>query len=84
MGKQSVLRWSKQLEAQHHRQKLATKINMEILKREIEQYPDAYQYERAERCESEENRKRLEAFRNQPKKQRSHLPKRILKNGNIF
>jgi transposase len=49
VGKMSVLRWSKQIEAQRTRHKPATKIDMEALKRDVEQYPDAYQYERAER-----------------------------------
>ena len=49
VGKISVWRWSKPIEAQRHRHKPATKINMEALKREVEQHPDAYQYERAER-----------------------------------
>lgn len=49
VGKKSVFRWSKQLEAQPRRDKPATKIDMEALKRDVEQYPDAYQYERAER-----------------------------------
>ncbi len=45
----SVLRWSKNIESITKRNKPATKIDMEALKRDVEQYPDAYQYERAER-----------------------------------
>ena len=45
----SVLRWSKTLESITKRNKPATKIDMEALKRDVEQHPDAYQYERAER-----------------------------------
>ena len=48
VGQASVSRWSKQIEARR-RNKPATKIDMEALKQEVEQYPDAYQYERAER-----------------------------------
>ena len=49
VGKASVFRWSKQTEAKRTRNKPATKIDMEALKQDVEQYPDAYQYERAER-----------------------------------
>jgi transposase len=49
VGKASVLRWSKPIEAQGTRNKPATKINMEGLKTDVEMYPDAYPYERAER-----------------------------------
>lgn len=45
----SVMRWSNNIESIKKRNKPATKINMEALKRDVEQYPDAYQYERAER-----------------------------------
>jgi transposase len=49
VGTDSIVRWSKKLEAQRTRNKPATKINMEALKQDIETYPDAYQYERAQR-----------------------------------
>lgn len=49
IGINSVVRWSKKLEPQRTRNKPATKINMEALKRDIGSYPDAYQYERAQR-----------------------------------
>jgi transposase len=49
IGINSVVRWSKKLEPQRTRNKPATKINMEELKRDIKSYPDAYQYERAQR-----------------------------------
>ena len=42
VGKMSVFRWSKQIEAQRTRNKLATKIEMEVLKRDVEQDHDAY------------------------------------------
>ena len=38
-----------ELEPQIHRYKPATKIDMKALKRDIEEHPDAYQYERAKR-----------------------------------
>lgn len=49
VGLASVVRWSKKLEPQTKRYKPATKIDMEALKEDIKLYPDAYQYERAER-----------------------------------
>lgn len=49
VGLKSVLRWSQNIESITKRNKPATKIDMEALKRDVEQYPDAYQYERAER-----------------------------------
>ncbi len=45
----SVMRWSNNIESIKKRNKPATKIDMEALKRDVEQYPDAYQFERAER-----------------------------------
>ena len=49
VGINSIVRWSKKLEPQRTRDKPATKINMEALKQDVEAYPDAYQYERAQR-----------------------------------
>lgn len=49
VGKASVFRWSKNVEVRRTRQKPATKIDMEKLKPDVEKYPDAYQYERAQR-----------------------------------
>jgi hypothetical protein len=49
VGVASVLRWSKNIEAKTTRHKIATKIDMEALKMDVETYPDAYQYERAGR-----------------------------------
>ncbi|CAK8724260.1 Transposase Synechocystis PCC 6803 domain-containing protein [Candidatus Electronema aureum] len=49
MSESSVRRWLKCLEPCQTRNKPATKIDMERLTRDVEQYPDAYQYERAER-----------------------------------
>ena len=45
----SVMRWSNNIESIKKRNKPATKIDMEALKLDVEKYPDAYQYERAER-----------------------------------
>lgn len=49
IGKTTLVRWHTKLEPQLKRNKPATKINMEALKQDVEKYPDAYQYERAER-----------------------------------
>jgi transposase len=44
----TVLRWKKRLEPKLTRNKPATKIDMDALKKHVEDYPDAYQYERAQ------------------------------------
>ncbi|CAK0771903.1 hypothetical protein CCP3SC5AM1_760001 [Gammaproteobacteria bacterium] len=49
IGMSTLMRWSKKLEPQLTRNKPATKIDMEALKKDIVEFPDAYQYERAER-----------------------------------
>ena len=51
----SVMRWSKTLESITKRNKPATKIDMEALKRDVEAYPDAYLKERAERLQVSHN-----------------------------
>jgi len=49
VGVTSIVRWVKKPEPQTHRHKPATKLDMDALKDDIKLYPDAYQYERAER-----------------------------------
>lgn len=49
IGIASVVRWAKNINSKKTRHKPATKIDMEALKKDIETYPDAYQYERAKR-----------------------------------
>ena len=49
ISKATVFRWTKRLKAKRTRHKLATKINADILRKDVELYPDAYQYERAQR-----------------------------------
>jgi len=44
----TLFRWKNQLEPKTRRNKPATKIDMEALKQHVEDYPDAYQYERAQ------------------------------------
>jgi transposase len=48
-SKNTVFRWTKQLEPCETRNKPATKIDMDALASDVKLYPDAYQYERAER-----------------------------------
>jgi len=45
----SLFRWQKCLEPKLKRDKPATKIDMSALALDVEQYPDAYQHERAAR-----------------------------------
>lgn len=49
VGKASVMRWLIELAPKKTRNKPATKIDMESLKKDVEEYPDSYQYERASR-----------------------------------
>lgn len=49
VSKASVMRCLIELEPKKTRNKPATKINMDTLKKDVEEHPDSYQYERAER-----------------------------------
>lgn len=49
VGIASVTRWLKNPEPKKTRNKPATKIDMDALARDVQDYPDAYQYERARR-----------------------------------
>ena len=49
VGKESIVRWAKNIESKNTRNKPTIKIDMEALQKDIEVYPDAYQYERAKR-----------------------------------
>lgn len=49
IGVASVVRWANRLESCLTRNKPAMKIDMEALAKDVELYPDAYQYERAAR-----------------------------------
>lgn len=49
VGKASLVRWNARLEPCRTRHKPAAKIGDEALRRDVELYPDAYQYERAAR-----------------------------------
>ena len=44
----TLFRWSKRIEPKLTRNKPSTKIDMEALKKDVEQYPDRYQYERSQ------------------------------------
>ena len=49
VGKASVMRWLVEIEPKKHRNKPATKINMDLLREDVINFPDSFQYERAER-----------------------------------
>ena len=49
VGVASVMRWSKNPNPLKNRNKPATKIDMEALKKDIQDSPDSYQYERAKK-----------------------------------
>lgn len=49
VGKASVMRWLVELAPKKTRNKPATKIDMDSLKKDIEEHPDSYQHERASR-----------------------------------
>ena len=49
VGVATIVRWNKQLEPKASRDRSCPKITDEALLADVEQYPDAYQYERAER-----------------------------------
>ena len=49
IGIASLMRWNKRPEPKTTRNRAATKIDADALRRDVEDYPDAYQYERAER-----------------------------------
>lgn len=54
VGIASVTRWIKNPEPKLTRNKPATKIDMDALSRDVVDYPDAYQYERAKRLGASE------------------------------
>jgi len=49
ISKAALFRWSKNIEPQKSRNKKASKIDMEALRKDIELHPDSYCYERAAR-----------------------------------
>ncbi len=49
IGKASLVRWNKELEPKLHRNKPATKLDMEQLKADVAAHPDSDYYERAKR-----------------------------------
>ena len=55
IAKASIQNWLKKLEPCSKRNKPATKINMEDLKKDLVLYPDAYLAERAERLNVSKN-----------------------------
>ena len=49
IGKDTLTRWHKCLEPKQTKERPSIKLNPSKLEQDIQQYPDAYQYERAER-----------------------------------
>jgi Transposase len=49
VGKASVMRWLVELEPKRKRNKPATKIDMDLLQADVVNFPDSFQYERAQR-----------------------------------
>lgn len=49
VGKASVMRWLVELEPKKKRNKPATKIDMDLLRADVVNFPDSFQYERAQR-----------------------------------
>ena len=49
ISRAAIFRWSKKIAAKKERNKPSQKIDQEALKRDIEEYPDSYSHERAER-----------------------------------
>ena len=49
ISRAAIFRWTKNIEPQKNRDRKSTKINMEVLRQDIELYPDSYCYERAAR-----------------------------------
>ena len=55
MSPNTIFRWSKRIGPKDKRDKGATKIDMEKLKEDVKNNPDAYQYERADRFKVSQN-----------------------------
>ena len=49
VGIASLVRWSKKIEPKIYRREKGLKIDLENLRQDVRDYPDAYQYERASR-----------------------------------
>ncbi len=45
----TLFRWQRRIEPKADRDKPATKIDMEALRKDVEEHPDHYQYERAKK-----------------------------------
>ena len=43
----TLFRWQQRIEPKTKRNKPSTKIDMEVLRKDVQDYPDRYQYERA-------------------------------------
>lgn len=75
----NLSRWQKCLEPKKTRNKPASKIDMEALRQDVENAPDDYQYERAERFGVSESgiAKALKRLNISHKKKRSVIPRQM-------
>ena len=49
VASRSIVDWLKRLEPMKHRKRRSSTIDLDALKQDVENFPDAYKYERAER-----------------------------------
>jgi transposase len=87
VGKASVSRWEKEIEAKQRRsKKVSTKIREEELRRDVEKYGDGYQYERAERLGMSQSGicYALKRLGMSVKKKPIHTPKPVLNKDAVF
>ena len=86
VGKARGVRWSKRLEVQASRNQPTTKIDMDALKQDVKEYPDAYPSERAPRLGGSRRGigDALNRLGMSRKNQRSHLRKQRSWHGAMF
>lgn len=84
IGTATLTRWKTKLEPQPTRNKPATKIDRAALAKDVEIYPDAYQYERAERlgCSQRGIGEALKRLKITYKKKRCRIRKPTTTHGN--
>ena len=82
----SVFLWSKNVQAKSKRNRGPVKIDHEALKQDVGRYPDAYQYERAERLGVSRNcvHFALKRLKITYKKKSAASPRRMSKSGLSF
>ena len=89
VGSDTLVRWSRNISLKVKRTKPTTKVNMEVLKKDIRLYPDAYHHERARRLECSKSgiyyalkrlkityKKSTKTFKSE-RRRTAHLPTRV-------